>query len=64
MDDLGPDVGVCNGLLESPSGELEGGAVRVFEAALRVAHHEKLGKEVDDRTELALVLPDPRFAFR
>ena len=58
MDDLGPDVGASDGLLEGPSGELEGGAVRVFEAALRVAHHEKLGKEVDDRTELALVLPD------
>src|SRR4029077_19859797 len=58
MDDFGPDVGVCDGLLEGPSGELEGGAVRVSDEAIGVAHDEKLGKEVDDRTELALVLPD------
>ncbi len=56
MDDLGPDVGVCGGLLEGATRELEGSAVRVYDAALRVGHDEKLGKEVDDRTELTLVL--------
>ena len=58
MDDVGPDVGVCDGLLEGPSGELEGDAVRVHDAALRVGLDEMLGKGVDDRSELALVLPD------
>src|SRR6185436_5701627 len=57
MDDLGPDA-ASDGLLQGPSGELETGAIRVHHAAVRVGHPEKLGKEVDDRTELALVLPD------
>jgi len=59
MDDLGPDVGVADGFLEGASREREGGVVRVHDAVLRIAHRENLGKEIDDRTELALVLPDP-----
>src|SRR5262249_27765045 len=58
MDDFGPDVRVSDGLFERASGELEGGAVRVFDDAAGVADDEKLGNGIDDRTELPLVLPD------